>query len=497
MPHTAFIGQVDLASEALGGKALLCSDDFFAEMGNLVLVSSPVFKPDLFTERGKWMDGWESRRRRVPGHDWCILQLGLRGEVRGVNIDTSHFLGNHPPYASIDACNLPPDTAPEHLRDVANWTRILTQVPLQLGAHNLFGVLEGGPWTHLRLNIYPDGGVARLRVYGRPTPDVPQGACDLAAALHGGQVLACSDMFFGEANNLLLPSRASTMGEGWESRRRRGDGHDWALIKLGTPGRIDSLELDTNHFKGNFPHEASVQGICWPDAPVLGLIDSPDWVDVQPRTRMVAHEQQHFDVASAGPYTHLRLHVFPCGGVSRFRASGRPLAPTPDEGLRALLDRGESDRFKALWRCCGSTRWAQDMVLHPFVSRAELFGRAQSIWWHLDETDWKQAFAEHPVIGGDLDALRKRFPPNMAAVSESEQAGVAGASEQVLTDLAAANAGYLKRFGYLFLIFATGKSAEQMLAALRARMHNTPENEIRVAAAEQAKITRNRLEKLL
>jgi len=498
MPHAAFTGLVDLASEALGGKALLCSDDFFAEMSNLLKVDDPVFKPDAYTEQGKWMDGWESRRRRVPGHDWCIIELGVRGRVSAVDIDTSHFLGNHPPYASIDACTAAPGTPASKLRDNVNWTRIVTQSALQAGSNNYFAVRKRGPWTHLRLNIYPDGGVARLRVLGTPRPDKRAKPTDLAAAVNGGRALACSDMFFGDVRNLVLPRRAENMGGGWESRRRRGGGHDWAIVRLGHPGKVDHVEIDTNHFKGNYPDRCSVEAIYWRNAPILGLIESPDWVEIMSRTRMKPDKERRFPVSATGPWTHLRLNVFPCGGVSRFRAHGEPFeAEIPDITVTGINELASDQLFMSFHRCCGSDRFAEAMAAaHPFQSAAEMFGVAEHIWWHLDERDWKKAFSKHPEIGTDVGKLRTEFA-DTSALSEEEQKGVADAAMETLTALAAANAMYRDKFGFTFLICATGKSGEEMLACMRSRQSNALENEVRIAAGEQAKITRLRLEKLL
>jgi len=498
MTHTAFTGLIDLASEAMGGQALLCSDDFFAEMDNLVSVSPAVFKPEAYTERGKWMDGWESRRRRTPGHDWCILKLGVRGRVSGFDIDTSHFLGNHPPYASIDACSAPPGTPPEKLRDKTLWTRILRQSPLQAGAHNYFACRKRGPWTHLRLNIYPDGGVARLRVFGTPHPDKPKSRLDLASAVSGGQVVACSDMFFGRGSNLILPTPAANMGGGWESRRRRDDSHDWSIIQLGRPGRIERLEIDTNHFKGNFPDRCSVQGIYWRYAPVLSLMQSPDWVTLLPETKMSPDKRSTFKVTRREPFTHLRLNVFPCGGVSRFSAFGLPFeSAVPDQTVTGVNDMATARLFMMFHRCCGSKRWAEAMVAaHPFQSAAEMFGVAEHIWWHLEEKDWRQAFKHHPEIGTEVSEIQDKHATT-SDLSAEEQAGIADAALETLSALATANATYRDRFGFVFLISATGKSADDVLSALRMRIMNSPEDEVRHAAAEQAKITRLRLEKLL
>ena len=164
----AFTGLVDLASASVGGRALLASDDFFAARENLLAPGRGVWDADRYTERGKWMDGWESRRRRTPGHDWCIVALGVPGTIRGVDIDTNHFTGNHAPFASLDGCQAPSDATPEWLRDHAEWVRIVDEIPLRRGSQNLAAASDEHGCTHVRLNIYPDGGVARLRVFGEP-----------------------------------------------------------------------------------------------------------------------------------------------------------------------------------------------------------------------------------------------------------------------------------------------------------------------------------------
>src|SRR4051812_15392007 len=257
-----FTHLIDLASARLGGQAVAANDEFFAEKENLVKPEAPVFIPGKYTDRGKWMDGWESRRRRTPGHDWCVIQLGLRGIIKQVDIDTNHFLGNHPPFASLDAVSLTTDL-PSDVEGVG-WKEILAQSPLHPGAQNLFDIARDEAWTHVRLNIFPDGGVARLRVYGVVVPDwskVKSGELvDLVAIENGGVALACSDMFFSSMNNLIMPGRAKNMGDGWETKRRRGPGYDWIILKLGAPGSIRKIEVDTNHFRGNFPDTCSIEG---------------------------------------------------------------------------------------------------------------------------------------------------------------------------------------------------------------------------------------------
>lgn len=324
-------GLVDLAAARLGGVALLANDEFFAEKENLLKPGPGIFIPDKYTGRGKWMDGWETRRRRTPGHDWCVVRLGLRGSIRQVDIDTSHFLGNHPPFASLEAACLTTDF-PAAGEEVA-WTSILEKSPLQPGSQNLFAITSEQTWSHVRLNIIPDGGVARLRVYGVVVPDwsnlKPDQLVDLVAIENGGIPLACSDMFFSAMHNLIMPGRAENMGDGWETKRRRGPGHDWIILKPGLPGAIQKIEVDTNHFKGNYPETCSIEGCLAPGATTAALT-SPEtrWREILPRTKLEADTRHFFEreLASLAGCTHLRLNIYPDGGVSRLRVWGRPAA---------------------------------------------------------------------------------------------------------------------------------------------------------------------------
>jgi allantoicase len=335
----SFNGLVDLAAAGLGGKALATNDEFFAGMENLIQPGRGVFIEGKFTERGKWMDGWESRRKRGPGHDWCVLALGAPGEVVGLDIDTHHFRGNHPPFASVDGL-LAPAGVDDDVTALARlpWVELLEQSPLLPDSQNLFGARPRGPVSHVRLNIFPDGGVARLRVFGRVAPrwgssardaevaaHVPAGLDDLAAVKNGGLALACSDAFFGPMNNLLHPGRGVNMGDGWETRRRRGPGHDWILLKLGARGRPQVIEVDTHHFKGNFPDRCSLESLdasASPSARITELLASPAWSPLLPEAPLSADTRHFFQVPAAAAATHVRLSIFPDGGVSRLRLWG-------------------------------------------------------------------------------------------------------------------------------------------------------------------------------
>jgi allantoicase len=314
----------------VGGAVLYANDDFFAPKENLLKTSAPVFLEGEYTDRGKWMDGWESRRRRTPGFDWCIIRLGLPGIIRGVVVDTSFFRGNYPEQCSLEACAMDgqPDVE-QLLGDSVEWREVLPVSGLRGDAQNPFVIQDTERATHLRFKIYPDGGVARLRVYGEVVPDWARirargGRVDLAAVESGGLVLASSDMFFGHRHNLIMPGRAANMSDGWETKRRRGPGHDWVVIKLGARGSLHQVEVDTSYFKGNYPESCSLEGYDAPDALDADALDAGAWSEILPRTKLQAHTRHHFtdELKPHDPITHVRFNIYPDGGVSRLRLYG-------------------------------------------------------------------------------------------------------------------------------------------------------------------------------
>jgi len=321
MPFTDLI---DLASEKLGGAVLYANDDFFAEKENLIRFAEPVWKEGLYTDDGKWMDGWETRRRRSPRldekFDWCIIRLGRPGEIKGVVVDTAFFRGNFPSHCSIEACATDGHEAPG---DLVDWKEILPLTELQGDHKNAFEIAGTGRVTHLRFKIYPDGGVARLRVHGDVLPDwdeLKDSEFDLAAAENGGDVPLASDMFFGHRQNLIMPGRAEDMSDGWETKRRRGPGHDWCIMKLGAKGTISHVEVDTSWFKGNYPESCSLEG----GVSESGDLSSIEWRELMPEQKLHPHKRHKFDdLADAGAITHVRFNIFPDGGVSRLRLFGR------------------------------------------------------------------------------------------------------------------------------------------------------------------------------
>lgn len=329
-----FTELVDLAAERLGGAVLYASDDFFAPKENLLKASAPVFREGEYTDRGKWMDGWESRRRRTPGYDWCIIRLGLPGMIRGVVVDTSYFKGNYPEQCSLEACAMDGHPNVEKLLDESvRWVEVLPVSQLSGDSMNPFTVEHFSRATHLRFKIYPDGGVARLRVYGEVVPDWTRikraGLIDLASVEHGGLVLASSDMFFGHRHNLIMPGRSTHMGDGWETRRRRGPGHDWTIVKLATRGTLHRVEIDTDHYKGNAPGRCMVE-VCdatnVPNGEVQALAARVGaWRALVHESPLQPHSRHRFtELAHHGPATHARLNIYPDGGIARMRLYGMP-----------------------------------------------------------------------------------------------------------------------------------------------------------------------------
>jgi allantoicase len=459
-----FTELIDLAAERLGGAVLAANDEFFAPKENLLKSDRPVWREGEFTDRGKWMDGWETRRRRTPGYDWCIVRLGLPGIIQGVVVDTSHFKGNYPEHCSLEACTAAghPDAA--QLTAAEDWVEVLPKTQLQGHAENAFSIDSPRRFTHLRFNIFPDGGVARLRVYGTVVPDWSRVArnqeIDLAAVENGGLVTACSDMYFGHRHHLILPGPALNMGDGWETRRRRGPGHDWVIIKLGARGLVQWVEIDTSFFKGNAPESCSLEGMA-----------SGNWKELLPRVSLQAHTRHFFgnEIQRMGPVTHVRFNIFPDGGVARLRVIGK-LCRDDLERLNALLP----DEARAeLTECCGSARWANRLAAQrPFDTREELFTSADLLWWSLEPLDW------------------------MEALTPAHRVEVRGASQEQLAALEQASSAYRERFSYAFVCHPQ-VGVEQMLAAIDERLANDSERELRIAAEEKRKLTRHKLEKLV
>ncbi len=310
----------DLASRALGGAVLYANDELFAERENLIKAEEPVYQPYTFGHKGQIYDGWETRRRRESGYDSAVIRLGLAGVIRQLVVDTAFFKGNYPPEVSVQGCAVDGYPTPDEL-EAADWEELLPKAPVQGDTRNVFDVDVQRRYTHVRLCMYPDGGIARLRVHGEPVADPRwiSGRFDLAALENGSAVVGCSNMFFSSPANLFAPGLARVMGEGWETARRRDDGNDWVSVRLATPGTVRWAELDTSHFKGNAPGWATLSG-C--DARTADLDDPRSWTELLPRTRLQPDTRHRFKLPVRAEVTHVRMDVFPDGGMARLRLHG-------------------------------------------------------------------------------------------------------------------------------------------------------------------------------
>jgi allantoicase len=311
----------DLAGRALGGSVIYANDELFAERENLIKPEEPVFRPHTFGHKGQIMDGWETRRRREPGSDAAIIRLGCGGVVRRVVVDTSYFTGNYPPEVSVETCGAEGYPSPADLAG-AGWTTLVPRSPVAGDARNEFEVEPGQRATHVRLTMFPDGGVARLRVYGEPVPDprLLPATIDLAGLENGAVVTGCSNMFYSSPANLLLPGQARVMGDGWETSRRRDQANDWVEVRLACTGSVEVVELDTSHFVGNAPGWATLGG---------------DGGDLLPRTALQPDTRHRFAVPGGPETGQVRLDIYPDGGMARLRVLGRPTAAARE----ALADR--------------------------------------------------------------------------------------------------------------------------------------------------------------
>ncbi len=487
-PDAAIDGAIDLAARRLGGLVLEATDEFFGPKESLLAPQPPAFDAVAYSDRGKVMDGWETRRRRDDARDSCVVRLGVPGVIATAVVDTTHFRGNAPDSCWLEGCVTdggppPPD---------ATWVPLLDPTPVQPDSVQRFDLPTRVRVTHVRFGIAPDGGVARLRLLGRPLVDLHAAAfaggyLDLAASVHGGRVVACSDAFFSAPTNLLMVGDARDMSDGWETRRRRGPGHDWVVVELATTGTLDRIEIDTTHFKGNHPDRCVVEGLHAPGAEVDEL--PPDgWVELVGSTPMQPHLRHVLAAADVGPVSHLRLVVVPDGGVARLRAFGT----IDDSGWRRHgldhLDAAPAAVAEAdVLACCGSSAWARTLAARrPFADPEALFAAADEVWSGLDREDRLEAFGAHPRIG-------ERVP----GWASEEQAGTATADQATLDAFVEGNRVYEERFGHVFLIRAAGRSADEMLAALQERLDNDPDTEFDIASEQQREIMHLRLDRLL
>jgi allantoicase len=308
---TDFTGLPDLASRRLGGSVSAANDELFAERENLVKPEAPAFSAYTFGHKGQIMDGWESRRRREPGHDWAVIRLGVPGIVRGVVVDTSFFTGNYPPEVSVEGAAVEGYPAPDELPSL-DWLPLVPRSRASGDSRNTYAVADS-PWiTHVRLCQYPDGGVARLRVHGEPVPDprfLLGSALDLAALANGAVVTGCSNMHYSSPTNVISPGEARVMGEGWETARRRDDGNDWVQIRLAGPGVIRLAEIDTSYFVGNAPGWASITAVA-------------SERELLSRTRLQPDTRHRFRLEPGPEVDEVRVDIYPDGGLARVRLWG-------------------------------------------------------------------------------------------------------------------------------------------------------------------------------
>ncbi|PXY27126.1 allantoicase [Prauserella muralis] len=304
----------DLASRRCGGTVMWASDELFAEKENLVNPWPPRHQPETFGPKGQLYDGWETRRHREPGDDQAILRLGVPGAIAGVVVDTAFFKGNYPPFVSVEACALPGYPSAAEVA-AAGWDTLVAHAPVAGHAENVFAVDSPRRYTHVRLTMHPDGGIARLRVHGEPIPDpamLEPDALDLAALENGAAVTACSDMFYSSPGNLLAPGLAANQAEGWETARRRDGGNDWVVVRLAGSGIVRFAELDTSNLRGNAPGWASLSG----------SVDGETWFELLPKTRLQPDTRHRFAVPEQREASHVRLDIYPDGGLARLRLFG-------------------------------------------------------------------------------------------------------------------------------------------------------------------------------
>ncbi|WP_237555278.1 MULTISPECIES: allantoicase [unclassified Streptomyces] len=336
-------GLVDLADRRLGGAVIAANDEFFADRENLLLPGPAVFDPGRFGHKGKVMDGWETRRRRgrsgqdphpdPADHDWALVRLGAPGVVRAIVVDTAHFRGNYPQAVSVQATAHALSAGPEDLLDPGvEWTELVPRTAIGGHAENAFAVRVERRFTHLRLRQHPDGGIARLRVHGEVAPDpgwlAELGTFDLVALENGGSVEDASDRFYSPPEHTILPGRSHRMDDGWETRRRRDTGHDWIRYRLVEQGEIRAVEIDTAYLKGNAAGWASIAVRNGPDGA---------WTQLLPRVPLQPDTVHRF-LVNPLPATHVRVEIFPDGGISRLRLHGS----LTEQGAARLAARTEA-----------------------------------------------------------------------------------------------------------------------------------------------------------
>jgi allantoicase len=505
----AFEDLVELSGRKYGSSVMYATDDYFAEKDNLLNPEPAVFLDGKYTHRGKWMDGWESRRKRVAGHDFAIIRLGLPGVVSGVIVDTAFFRGNYPQACSIEGVYLSGNPTVEDLLSPSLiWHEVAPRTDLQ-GDHRNAIVVENAPLvTHLRLHIYPDGGVARLRVHGHViAPPRALGRVgfepeiDLASVELGASVVSCNDMFFGSRHNLISPGRAETMGDGWETKRSRKSAADWAILKLGARGSVHRVLVDTLHFRGNFPESVALDGIdmkpekdgSCPNPSDSIAVDDSKWTPILARTKLQEHTLHDYEdaVHVGGPFTHVRARIWPDGGISRMRLYGRVAADDKaNASLRFINALTKDARACMLHPCAGVATWSNAVAAAaPFLTLEELFVASDKAFALLSREDWLSAFSSHPRIG-------ERKADATAMGEQAKAQADAAAQGDLANKLAELNRAYEAKFGRVFLICATGLPLATIVEEATRRLAGSDEDEFKTACLEHQKICALRLRKL-
>ena len=320
-------GLIDLAQPRLGSKVIFKTDDFFASANRIINPSPAVFKEGLFDKNGKWMDGWESRRKRTSGHDFLIIKLGKSGSINKVDVDTSHFNGNQPSMISLEGCY----SKSKNIKDL-KWKTLIGKKKTKANSHHIFKSSSKSIFTHIKLNIFPDGGVARLRLYGSISKEnnkFGNKTINLASLLNGASVIACNNEHFGKAENILAPGKAKNMGDGWETRRRRNKGFDWLILNPINGKKINKIEISTHHFKGNFPSHCSLQAAFVPNKKSSSSIikSSVKWKFLLNKVNLSANKTHVFKniLMKNDKINFIKINIFPDGGISRFKIFGKSI----------------------------------------------------------------------------------------------------------------------------------------------------------------------------
>ncbi len=318
-------GLIDLAQPRLGSKVIFKTDDFFASANRIIDPLPPIFKEGIFDKNGKWMDGWESRRKRISGHDYLIIKLGRSGTINKIDVDTSHFNGNQPSMISLEGCY----SNSKNFKKF-KWKSLVSKKKVKKDNHHIFNVSSKSVFNHIKLNIFPDGGVARLRVYGSISKEINKSKnkiINLTSLLNGASIIACNNEHFGKAENILAPGKSKNMGDGWETRRRRSKGHDWLILNSIKGKKINKIEISTHHFKGNFPSHCSLQAAFIPNKKSASSIvkSSNNWRFLLSKVSLYANKTHYFKnkLMKNNKINYIKINIFPDGGISRFKIFGK------------------------------------------------------------------------------------------------------------------------------------------------------------------------------